>query len=174
MLGSWWSLTVHRDLTFTSSIDIKVPTHKMNYLSTRISFFLLAGLLLQGYSLVTEQAAYAGGAATWQGILRTTDGSRISDATVELQEIQTGMKHRKTTAKDGFFLFENLSSAQYSVTVSWEQRAYALEGTLDFTGGRQRTGWLELNPDTGGLKWRESLLDTSSSSSVTEKLSSQE
>ena len=174
MLGSWWSLTVHRDLTFTSSIDIKVPTHKMNYLSTRISFFLLAGLLLQGYSLVTEQAAYAGGAATWQGILRTTDGSRISDATVELQEIQTGMKHRKTTAKDGFFQFENLSSAQYSVTVSWEQRAYALEGTLDFTGGRQRTGWLELNPDIESVKWRESPLEASSTSRVTEKLSSQE
>ncbi|HVN82006.1 MAG TPA: carboxypeptidase-like regulatory domain-containing protein, partial [Terriglobia bacterium] len=135
---------------------------------------LLVALMLLGGSPVTTQHAYAGNSATWQGILRTTDGSRISDATVELKEIQTGMKRRRTTAKDGLFLFEDLPSAQCSVTVSWQQRAYAFEGVLDFTAGNQRTGWLELNLETGSLKWRESPLETRNTGSVKEQLSSQE
>ena len=155
-------------------ITFVVSSFRMNCLPNQILSLILLGLMLLWGSSITAQPANPSNSATWQGILRTTNGNRISEAIVELKEIRTGLSHQRTTAKDGVFVFENLFLTECAVKVSWQHKIYTFEGILDFKERKQRTGWLELDADAGSLKWRESPIEIGNPSSGGEQLSSQE
>ena len=81
----------------------------MNSQIKQILSSMSLGFILVWSSLVTAQTTGSSGSTTWQGILRATGGTRINEAVVELEEVRTGLIRRKTTAKDGLFIFEKLS-----------------------------------------------------------------
>ena len=100
----------------------------------RLSFLIL--LIVPNALSVTR--------ATWIGVLRDVNAKPLSDATVKLSSVTGGQEYSAQTSPAGIFVFPEIVSGNYSVSVIVHAMIFEAASTIDVQDGNKLLNGLTL------------------------------
>ena len=77
----------------------------------------IRALVFAVFTLLLVTSAYSQYRASIQGIVTDSQGAVVSDATITLQNEETGQTYKTTSGSDGVFTFNGLPPSKFTVTV---------------------------------------------------------